>query len=73
MFIEKIVRLNDTEKDKILKPLIDFFKKNNEPCANVNCKMLECADCPLAEFNKHFVILRDIVADLAKDNNINID
>lgn len=73
MFIEKIVRLDNTEKSKILKPLIDFFQKNNEPCANVDCGELKCADCPFAAFNRHFVTLRDVVAELAKDNNLSMD
>lgn len=73
MTVKKIAQLTDEEQNKVLVPLMNFFRKNEEPCTYIECAEFDCKDCPLRDFHKHFTLLRDDVAILAQDNDLSMD
>lgn len=72
MTVKKIAQLTGTEKDKILVPLINFFREHEDPCVFIECNEPGCGSCPLHELHQHFVLLRDDVTMLAKDNGLSM-
>lgn len=73
MTIKKTAQLTDTEINKVLVPLMNFFRKNEEPCTYIECAEFDCKDCPLRDFHNHFAMLRDDVEKLAADNDLSMD
>lgn len=72
MIIKKIAQFTGEEKDKILVPLINYFREHEDPCVFIECEEFSCDGCPLQELHQHFVLLRDDVTMLAKDNGLSM-
>lgn len=72
MTVKKIAQLTGKEKDAILVPLINFFREHEDPCVFIECKEIGCGNCPLHELHQHFILLRDDVTALAKDNGLSM-
>lgn len=73
MTIKKTAQLTETEINKVLVPLMNFFRKNEEPCTNIECAEFDCQNCPLHDLYNHFTFLRDDVEKLAADNDLSMD
>lgn len=73
MTVKKVAQLTEEEINKVLVPLMNFFKRNEEPCTYIECTEFECKDCPIHDLYNHFTFLRDDVEKLAADNDLGMD